>query len=557
MAAITTAQAARLYKRSAVWRMLKQKYGDGFYLFLENFDATTGALVTVAGEDLTGTTAAAFKVYSANVTDVKLNMAINTSADGNYILTLQPASGTWAANRTVSIPDPGGSDTFVMAALAQTLTNKTLTAPTIASFVNATHDHSSAEQGGTLGSSDMDGTTQNTFDIDSDNTTGILRLQTTTGGTNSTVTVTNTTTAADVTITLPAVTGTVGLINVAQTGYISLAGSVSGGIKIAPIATGTALTTIQNQNVAAATITLPSATATLAGLGLANTWSAANAFAAITTTGITGTDASLGIAGTAGAGAGAGGIVAIVGGLGHTAAAGGAVTVTGGAGADTGAGAAVTLVGGGSGAGLTGNGGAFSATGGAALSTAGNGGAASIIGGVATTTGTGGAITITSGASAGASGTAGAVAIDAGAAASGTAGAITIGTTNAASVGIGNATTVTTINGTAVVSETDTGTATVTDVLTLKHIGGTVAAGFGTGISIWTEDLGSAAGEEQAAMDFSLATATNGAEDCDFILSLNLAGTITQAFKIDSVNQTAIIGVASDADSIKSLQIFP
>lgn len=54
------------------------------------------------------------------------------------------------------------------------------------------------------------------------------------------------------------------------------AGSTSGGIKIAPIATGTALTTIQNQNVSAATITLPSATSTLPGLGLTNVWTGAN-----------------------------------------------------------------------------------------------------------------------------------------------------------------------------------------------------------------------------------------------------------------------------------------
>lgn len=55
-------------------------------------------------------------------------------------------------------------------------------------------------------------------------------------------------------------------------------GSTSGAIKIAPIATGTATTTIQNQNVSAATITLPSATCTLPGLGLANTFSGVNSF---------------------------------------------------------------------------------------------------------------------------------------------------------------------------------------------------------------------------------------------------------------------------------------
>ena len=63
------------------------------------------------------------------------------------------------------------------------------------------------------------------------------------------------------------------------TGTITLKGTTSGGITLAPIATGTAATTIQNQNVAAATITLPSATSTLPGLGLNNAWSGANTFA--------------------------------------------------------------------------------------------------------------------------------------------------------------------------------------------------------------------------------------------------------------------------------------
>ncbi len=198
------------------------------------------------------------------------------------------------------------------------------------------------------------GTTANTFTVDSDNITGKLKLQTTTGGTNHTVTITNSTTTADRTITLPDLAGTVAilggtqtfsgnktftgtvdiqgnttasagnptfdlsgssgtfttstganvlsgntsiagtktfgtgtgavslngdttiatnknLVMTAGTGYIQVNGATSGAIKILPIATGTATTTIQNQNVAAATITLPLATAELATLGLSET----------------------------------------------------------------------------------------------------------------------------------------------------------------------------------------------------------------------------------------------------------------------------------------------
>lgn len=71
----------------------------------------------------------------------------------------------------------------------------------------------------------------------------------------------------------------------AGAGYFTINGATSGGIKIAPIATGTALATIQNQNVAASTITLPSATCTLPGIGLNNTWTGTNEFAGVSQTG--------------------------------------------------------------------------------------------------------------------------------------------------------------------------------------------------------------------------------------------------------------------------------
>lgn len=70
---------------------------------------------------------------------------------------------------------------------------------------------------------------------------------------------------------------TSGKSTAAQGGFTAYGGT-SGGIAVTPIATGTALTTIQNQNVAAAVITLPSATCTLPGLGLANAFTAANTF---------------------------------------------------------------------------------------------------------------------------------------------------------------------------------------------------------------------------------------------------------------------------------------
>ena len=66
--------------------------------------------------------------------------------------------------------------------------------------------------------------------------------------------------------------------NNSSSGTAQWNGSVSGGIKVAPIATGTAVATLQNQNVSASVVTLPSATCTLPGLGLNNAWTGTNTF---------------------------------------------------------------------------------------------------------------------------------------------------------------------------------------------------------------------------------------------------------------------------------------
>ncbi len=54
------------------------------------------------------------------------------------------------ADRNVSFPVLGADDEFTFNAATQTLLNKTLTTPTIGSFVNATHDHLAAAGGGLI-----------------------------------------------------------------------------------------------------------------------------------------------------------------------------------------------------------------------------------------------------------------------------------------------------------------------------------------------------------------------------------------------------------------------
>lgn len=70
----------------------------------------------------------------------------DTTGDHQYIFTVNEL----AADRNVTLPLLAGNDELVMKDHAVTMTNKTLTTPTIASFANATHDHSDAAGGGVL-----------------------------------------------------------------------------------------------------------------------------------------------------------------------------------------------------------------------------------------------------------------------------------------------------------------------------------------------------------------------------------------------------------------------
>jgi hypothetical protein len=68
---------------------------------------------------------------------------VGSSSGSTLVQPAAAAGGTWTV--------PNATDTVVGKATTDTLTNKTLTTPTIASFTNATHDHSNAAGGGVLG----------------------------------------------------------------------------------------------------------------------------------------------------------------------------------------------------------------------------------------------------------------------------------------------------------------------------------------------------------------------------------------------------------------------
>ena len=77
---------------------------------------------------ITGTTAAAFEVDSDSATP-KLAVSGDSAGTGDFTTTLKPEA-TLSADNTIRVPEANG-DTLVAVALAQTLTSKTLTSPTI------------------------------------------------------------------------------------------------------------------------------------------------------------------------------------------------------------------------------------------------------------------------------------------------------------------------------------------------------------------------------------------------------------------------------------------
>jgi len=89
-----------------------------------------------------------------------------------------------------------------------------------------------------------------------------------------------------------------------------------------------------------------------------------------------------------------------------------------------------------------------------------------------------------------------------------------------------------TFSATPIVHISASATNAVTDLLTLKHeTDGTPAAGLGIGISFQITDLTGATVEEQASIDAVMQTVTSAAEDCALVFSQNLAGTITQTVR--------------------------
>lgn len=95
-------------------------------------------VMSIANTDIsstiTGTNAAAFEV-DADATTPKIALTGQSGGTGDYTTTLKPEA-TLSADNAIIVPEADG-DTLAAVALAQTLTNKTLTSPVIATGLTA------------------------------------------------------------------------------------------------------------------------------------------------------------------------------------------------------------------------------------------------------------------------------------------------------------------------------------------------------------------------------------------------------------------------------------
>jgi len=139
-----------------------------YYLDLANStgdtdDVTEGA-TNLYNQTHTGEVTGSVALTVADGVIDEPNLDVSNAPTDNYLLSynLAGTNFTWVAqagggDMNTSTYDPAGiAEQLVGLNTAQTLTNKTLTTPTIGDFTNATHDHSDAANGGDLGAGIVD-----------------------------------------------------------------------------------------------------------------------------------------------------------------------------------------------------------------------------------------------------------------------------------------------------------------------------------------------------------------------------------------------------------------
>ena len=173
----------------------------------DHTDNDEGGAISV-GAALTGTTNRTFETYTGTA-EPSIAIGGSSGGSGDFTQTIEAAATLTVGNATILLPNTAGAgDTIVCKTIAETLANKTLTTPTIASFTNATHDHADAAGGGAITIPAIAGTTATTFTFDSDATQGKIAMTVVGGGSNNTLTLSNSVITADRTITFPDATDT-------------------------------------------------------------------------------------------------------------------------------------------------------------------------------------------------------------------------------------------------------------------------------------------------------------------------------------------------------------
>jgi len=108
-------------------RLYKKTGNDGIFWLPDGagpeVDLTAGSAAALSAVLAVGNTTGGNDIVMSGASDT-----LNFTRTNNLIL---DAATIATADRTVTFPDPGGADNVVYEALAQTLTNKTLTAPTL------------------------------------------------------------------------------------------------------------------------------------------------------------------------------------------------------------------------------------------------------------------------------------------------------------------------------------------------------------------------------------------------------------------------------------------
>lgn len=219
------------------------------------FPTGGGTLALATGAE-TGTSASSFTIDNDSGIG-KFALAVNSAGTNNTVTLKAPVT---TQDVTLTLPD-AATDTLCAIAATQTLAGKTLTAPVVNGMTTAAAANNFTLHTGSgafttpLGAFTFYGNVATngnvTFDWSGSNGT----FKTSSGA----VTINGDTTLA------------LGKV-------LTVQGATSGGIKLAPIAVGTNLTTLINQ-AGTINVTLPSATCTLPGLGLANAFSAAQSVA--------------------------------------------------------------------------------------------------------------------------------------------------------------------------------------------------------------------------------------------------------------------------------------